>query len=152
MMTLSLIRSLTLDELSFLLWATQGVKDIRGNNYCTLRPVPSAGARHPFETYLAVNRVEGLTPGVYRYLALTHELLLLKEDDKLEEKLSELTLGQKFVGKSAVTFIWSAIPYRSEWRYSTVAHKPILLDAGHVCQNLYIACEVIGCGTCAVAA
>lgn len=143
---------LTLDELSFLLWATQGVKGIRGNNYCTLRPVPSAGARHPFETYLAVNRVEGLTPGVYRYLAIAHELLLIKEDNTLKEKLTELTAGQKFVGKSAVTFIWSAIPYRSEWRYSTDAHKTILLDAGHVCQNLYIACEAIGCGTCAVAA
>lgn len=145
-------KSLTLEELSFLLWATQGVKEIRGNNYATLRPVPSAGARHPFETYIAVNRVEGLKKGVYRYLALTHELLFLFEDDNLENELSDLTLGQKFIGKSAVTFIWSVIPYRGEWRYSIVAHKPMLLDAGHVCQNLYIACEAVGCGTCAVAA
>jgi len=144
--------SLTLEELSFLLWATQGVKEIRGNNYATLRPVPSAGARHPFETYIAVNRVEGLKPGVYRYLALSHQLLPLFHEENLEEKLSEVTLGQKFTGKSAVTFIWSAIPYRGEWRYSIVAHKPMLLDAGHLCQNLYIACEAIGCGTCAIAA
>ncbi|ERI93295.1 SagB-type dehydrogenase domain protein [Clostridiales bacterium oral taxon 876 str. F0540] len=144
--------SLTLEELSFLLWSTQGVKEIRGNNYATLRPVPSAGARHPFETYIAVNRVEGLKKGIYRYLALTHELLFIKEDESLEENLSKLTLGQKFAGKSAVTFIWSVIPYRGEWRYSIVAHKPMLLDAGHVCQNLYLACEAIGCGTCAIAA
>jgi SagB-type dehydrogenase family enzyme len=144
--------NLTLDELSFLLWATQGVKSVRGENYATMRPVPSAGARHPFETYIAVNRVEGLEKGVYRYLALTHELLFLEKDENLEEQLSELTLGQKFVGKSAVTFIWSVIPYRGEWRYHMLAHKPMLLDAGHVCQNLYIACEAIGCGTCAVAA
>lgn len=143
---------LTLEELSFLLWATQGVKEIRGNNYATLRPVPSAGARHPFETYLAVNRVEGLKKGIYRYLPLNHELIFLFEDDELEYKLSDLTLGQRFIGKSAVTFIWSAIPYRGEWRYSMVAHKPMLLDGGHICQNLYIACEAIGCGTCAVAA
>ncbi|WP_291573848.1 SagB/ThcOx family dehydrogenase [Clostridium sp. UBA4548] len=144
--------SLSLKELSFLLWATQGVKDVRGNNYATIRPVPSAGARHPFETYLAVRRVEGLKNGVYRYLALTHELLLLFEDENLEERLSTVTLDQKFVGKSAVTFIWSAIPYRGEWRYNIYAHKPMLLDAGHVCQNLYLACEAISCGTCAVAA
>jgi SagB-type dehydrogenase family enzyme len=144
--------SLSLEELSFLLWATQGVKEIRGNNYAALRPVPSAGARHPFETYIAVNRVEGLDQGIYRYLPLTHELLFVKEDDNLQESLSNHTLGQKFTGKSAVTFVWSVIPYRGEWRYSITAHKPMLLDAGHVCQNLYLACEAIGCGTCAIAA
>jgi SagB-type dehydrogenase family enzyme len=144
--------SLSLQELSFLLWATQGVKEIRGNNYATIRPVPSAGARHPFETYIAVNRVEGLKKGIYRYLALTHELLFIKEDDNLEYTISKLTLGQKFAGRSAVTFIWSIVPYRGEWRYNILAHKPMLLDAGHVCQNLYLACEAIGCGTCAIAA
>ena len=33
-----------------------------------------------------------------------------------------------------------------------VAHKPMLIDAGYVCQNLYLACGAIGCGTCAIAA
>jgi SagB-type dehydrogenase family enzyme len=144
--------SLSLEELAFLLWATQGVKEIRGNNYAALRPVPSAGARHPFETYIAVNRVEGLEQGIYRYLPLTHELLYIKEDKNLQDSLSKHTLGQNFTGKSAATFVWSVIPYRGEWRYSITAHKPMLLDAGHVCQNLYLACEAIGCGTCAIAA
>lgn len=144
--------TLTLEELSFLLWATQGVKEIRGNNYATLRPVPSGGARHPFETYIAVNRVDGLKNGVYRYLALTHELLFLFEDENLEEQLTTLTMDQKFVGKSAVTFIWSVLPYRGEWRYDFLSHKVMLIDAGHLCQNLYIGCEAIGCGTCAVGA
>jgi len=49
-------------------------------------------------------------------------------------------------------FIWTTIPYRMEWRYSVVSHKIIALDAGHVCQNLYLACESIGCGTCAIGA
>lgn len=145
-------KSLSLEELSFLLWSTQGVKEIKGNNYATLRTVPSAGARHPFETYIAVNRVEGLKSGVYRYSALTHQLVSIFENDDLEEKITELCFGQKFAGKSAVTFIWSVVPYRGEWRYSVVAHKPMVLDAGHVCQNLYLACEAIGCGTCAIAA
>jgi SagB-type dehydrogenase family enzyme len=39
-----------------------------------------------------------------------------------------------------------------EWRYDIAAHRVILLDAGHVCQNLYLASEAIGAGTCAVAA
>lgn len=144
--------SLTLEELSFLLWASQGVKEIKGNNYATIRTVPSAGARHPFETYLVVNRVKGLEKGVYRYLALSHQLVYLFTEENLEEILTYTTLGQKFVGHSAVTFIWTVIPYRGEWRYNIYAHKPMLLDAGHVCQNLYIACEAVGCGTCAIAA
>lgn len=144
--------SISLEELSFLLWASQGVKETKGDNYATLRTVPSAGARHPFETYIVVNRVEGLKSGVYRYLALTHKLVCVFEEEDLEEKISKVTLGQKFAGKSAVTFVWSVVPYRGEWRYSLVAHKPMVLDAGHVCQNLYLACEAIGCGTCAIAA
>lgn len=145
-------QSISLEELSFLLWSTQGVKEIIGDNYAAFKTVPSAGARHPFETYIAVNRVEGLKNGVYRYLALSHQLLNIFKDNNLKDKLSDLTLGQKFAGKSAVTFIWSAIPYRGEWRYNILSHKAMLLDAGHVCQNLYLACEAIDCGTCGIAA
>lgn len=143
---------ITLDELSFLLWSTQGVKTVKGDNYATIRTVPSAGARHPFETYLAVQNVIGLEPGVYLYLALTHQLVYIKAFQDYEYELSTLSLGQKFVGKSAVTFFWSVLPYRGEWRYSLRSHKAMLLDAGHVCQNLYLAVEAIGCGTCAIAA
>ena len=64
---------LTLEELSWLLWSCQGVKDVVGRP-ATLRTVPSAGARHPFETYVLVNRVEGLEPGLYRFLAVDHKL------------------------------------------------------------------------------
>lgn len=142
---------LNLEELSFLLWATQGVKEIIKNGYATLRTVPSAGARHPFETYLVVHNVERLPKGLYRYLPIEHKLLLIKEKD-LKEKIIDACFGQRFVGECAVTFIWTAIPYRTEWRYSILSHKVILLDAGHVCQNLYLASEAINCGTCAIGA
>lgn len=65
---------MSLEQLSFLLWATQGVKSIRGDHYATLRTVPSGGARHAFETYLAVRKVAGLSAGVYHYLPLEHAL------------------------------------------------------------------------------
>ena len=142
----------SIKELSFLLWATQGIDKVTENNYATLRPVPSGGARHPFETYLAVSNVEGLKKGVYRYLPLSHKLLYMYEEENISKMVVSATRDQKFTGTGAVTFIWSCIPYRSEWRYSFSAHKTMLLDAGHICQNLYLACEAIGCGTCAVAA
>ena len=53
---------------------------------------------------------------------------------------------------SAVVFIWTAIPYRTEWRYTILSPKIIAQDSGHLCQNLYLACEAIGAGTCAIGA
>jgi SagB-type dehydrogenase family enzyme len=142
---------LTLEELSFLLWATQGLSRPLGEGSPSLRTVPSAGARHPFETYLLVNRVEGVAPGLYRYLPLEHKLCLLDEDRSTVREI-HIACYEQYVAESAVTFIWTAIPDRTEWRYASRAHRVILLDAGHVCQNLYLACEAIGAGTCAVGA
>lgn len=143
--------SLRLDELSFLLWATQGVRQ-RISQETALRTVPSAGARHALETYLCVFRVEGLQPAVYRYLPLEHQLVHHLAEVHLRRMLIDAALGQAFVAQGAVTFVWTAIPYRMEWRYDLAAYKVIALDAGHVCQNLYLACEAIAAGTCAVAA
>ena len=144
--------SLRIRELAYLLWATQGVRQVLSGGRGSYRTVPSGGARHPFETYLAVNRVEGLSPGVYRYLPLQHQLVFLFPVESLPDKLTELAEGQAFVGRAAVCFIWSAVPYRTEWRYGLEGKKDVLIEAGHVCQNLYLACESILCGTCAIAA
>jgi len=144
--------SLTIQELAYLLWATQGVRKVTMGGKGSLRTVPSSGARNPFETYLAIHRVHGIEPGVYRYLPFEHKLVHLFADENLVDKLGEMAIDQPFVGRAAACFIWSAVPYREEWRYGTQAAKGILLDAGHVCQNLYLACESIGCGTCAIAA
>jgi len=142
----------SMDELSFLLWATQGVLRKSPDNRYSTRTVPSGGSRHPFETYLAVHDVTGLKPGVYRYLPFDHRLVFLFEVDDMRNKVADAALGQKFVGNCAVTFIWSAVPYRMEWRYTLASPKIILQDSGHLCQNLYLACEAVTCGTCAIGA
>ena len=143
---------ISLAELSFLLWATQGLKEVLGEGYATLRTVPSAGARHPFETYLIIHRVEGLAEGICRYLPLSHQLLHVSSPGALADRTIEACVGQKFAARCAVVFVWACVPYRAEWRYQSRAHKASLLDAGHIAQNLYLACEAIGCGTCAIAA
>ncbi len=143
--------SLTLNELSFLLWATQGIRPSLAHNP-SLRTVPSAGARHSFETYLFVMRVEGLTPGLYRFLPLNNQLLFLGDIEAMQSQLARASFGQRFVAKGAVTFAWTTVPYRMEWRYSLCAHRVILMDAGHLCQNLYLACEAVSAGTCAIGA
>ena len=139
---------LTLAHLSYLLWATQGIS---GNNPMR-RTSPSAGARHPFETYLYIRLVEGLPEGLYRYLPLSHQLLALSTPGECERLLAQAACNQPFVSGGAATFIWTAIPYRTEWRYDTLSHKVIAIDAGHVCQNLYLAATAIDFGVCAIGA
>jgi SagB-type dehydrogenase family enzyme len=143
---------ITLKELSFLLWSTQGVKKIVNKGYATLRTVPSAGARHPFETYLIVTNVESLEQGLYRYLPLEHKLLFEGAITDIHAKINEATMNQKFLAMSSVVFAWAAVPYRTEWRYANASAKIIAIDAGHVCENLYLAAEAIGAGICACAA
>ena len=145
--------ALTLEQLSFLLWAVQGVRSVRARVPVSFRTVPASGGIHPFETYLAVNAVEGVPPGLYRYLALEHKLLWVGQTgpDWLE-RLVHACRGQRFVSQGNVVLIWTAIPCRAEWRYATEAHKAIAQASGRVCQNLYLACESIGAGTCAISA
>jgi SagB-type dehydrogenase family enzyme len=143
-------KSLSLEELSFLLWSTQGVRKNLG--ITVLRNVPSAGNRHPFETYICASNIEGLAQGIYRYLPVGHELLFEFVVADMAEKISEAAMGQLFVGTAPAVFIWTAIPYRTEWRYSIASYKVIAIDVGHVCQNLYLACGAIGSGTCAIGA
>lgn len=145
--------ALSLEELSYLLWATQGITGTSQAGL-TLKTVPCSGATHSFETYLFIMNVEGLKKGVYRYLPVKHDLIYLFDLTNIEQKIDEVTLDQPFVPnfakKAAVLLAWSTIPYRSEWKFDITAHKKILIDIGHVCQNLYLAGEAIDAGTCAI--
>lgn len=142
--------SLTLGELSYLLWCTQGVQQVTPRP-ATLRTVPSAGARHAFETYALCNRVESLAPGLYRYVAIGHKLVAQDLSEGVAERVAAACLGQ-YVVQSAVTFVWAADVYRMFWRYQERGYRYLLLDAGHVCQNLYLAAQAVGAGCCAIGA
>jgi SagB-type dehydrogenase family enzyme len=143
--------ALTLGELAFLLWATQGLEGRPGKRGAR-RTVPSAGNRHAFETYLVAQRVTDLPPALYRYLPIEHELVLEHSPGPSAQLVSAAALGQSFVGQAAVVFFWTVIPERMEWRYAEASYKVLAMDAGHVGQNLYLACECVGAGTCTVGA
>jgi SagB-type dehydrogenase family enzyme len=142
---------LTLDELSWLLWCTQGVKKIT-DRPTTLRLVPSGGACHPFETYLLINQVDNLAPGLYRFLATPHKLVEISLDPSLAQQIVQVCWDQPFIAKNAVTFIWIFVPYRATWRYGHRGYRSGLIELGHVCQNLYLAAEAVSCGVCAIGA
>jgi len=143
---------MSLLQLSFLLWATQGIKGRRGKNYATLRTVPCGGARHEFETYLMIRKVEGLQPGAYHYLPMEHRLEFLRSFDELDQTITATVSGQSWAAKANVVFYWSMVAYRCEWRYGISAHRPALMDIGHVGENLYLAATALGLGTCGVGA
>jgi SagB-type dehydrogenase family enzyme len=144
--------AISLAELSYLLWCTQGVKDVRGRSYATLRTVPCGGARHEFECYMAIRNVQGLEPGLYHYLPMTHQIEYLGKPEDLDAFISESLCCQAWAAKASVVFYYSCVFYRAEWRYGIWAHGPVLMDAGHVTENLYLAAESIGLGGCAIAA
>lgn len=141
---------ITLLELSFLLWSIQGIKDVRGKKYATLRTVPSAGARHAFETYIDAQKVDGLKPGIYHYLAGEHALEYVGQQS--EEDRVKSVEGQVWAAKAAALFYFSFVAYRMEWRYSNFSHRVGLIDLGHVGENLYLACETLELGTCGIGA
>ncbi|MDW7732618.1 MAG: SagB/ThcOx family dehydrogenase, partial [Methanolobus sp.] len=133
-----------------LLWCTQGVRQIKSS--VTFRTVPSAGAMHALETYLLVNNVEGLEAGLYHFLPIDHKLVQIEAGEHVAGDIKTACLEQPFVINSAVTFIWTAVPYRMKWRYGERGYRYLHLDAGHVCQNLYLSAQSVGCGVCAIAA
>lgn len=141
---------LSLAELSHLLWCTQGVKEVQSNK--TIRTVPSAGSRHPLETWLVINNVSNIQPGLYRFLALRHQLALTAHsiDGDIMAEAVKCCRDQNFINQAAALFIWAAVPYRTTWRYGERGYRYLFLDAGHVCQNLYLAAESIDAGVCAI--
>lgn len=143
---------MSLAELSYLLWCSQGIKEIRGKSYATLRTVPCGGARHEFECYMAIQNVEGLEDGLYHYLPMKHEIEKLGVCENMREFISGSLCGQSWAAKANIVFYYSAVFYRAEWRYGIYAHVPMMMDAGHITENVYLAATSIHRGGCAIAA
>jgi SagB-type dehydrogenase family enzyme len=135
--------------LSQLLWASQGISLHKEEHQ--LRTAPSAGALYPIETYVLVNHVDNLKPGIYHYGILRHKLTLIREGD-FGKALAQAALGQRMVMKAPVVFVWSALVERSKWKYEQRAYRYIYLDAGHIAQNLALAAVALGLGSCQIGA
>lgn len=143
-------KAISREALAYALYYTQGVKKTIAHK-ATFRTVPSAGARHAFETYLYINKVEGIDSGLYRYIAFKHALVLL--DVNVDAKtLKEACLGQRMVEDASVTFFWVADVQRMTYRYGERGYRYLFLDAGHIGQNLYLIAEQLQLGTCAIGA
>lgn len=121
---------LTVQEVSQLVWAAQGITDPRG-----LRTAPSAGALYPLELYVVVGDVEDLAVGVYKYRPQEHELEKVLEGD-LRAELAEVALGQASVETAAIDIVVTAVYERTTVKYGDRGIRYVYLEAGHPAQNL----------------
>jgi SagB-type dehydrogenase family enzyme len=144
-------RNISLEKkyLSQLLWATQGIS--REAMDFEFRTAPSAGALYPVETYLVLNNVEEVEPGVYHYDVKSHQLDLLKRGD-FRMKVAHAALDQDMAYSANVVFVWTALFERSKWKYKQRAYRYVYLDAGHIAENLALAAVALGLGTCQIGA
>jgi SagB-type dehydrogenase family enzyme len=140
---------LSIKDLAMLLWASQGITGRAGNYF--LRAAPSAGALYPIETYLAVNNVESVEAGLYHFQVA--EFGLEKLDTGFQgDKVARAALDQHFLAKAGVVFIWSAVLRRNFAKYGHRGLRYVLMDVGHICQNMLLVAEALSLGTCPVAA
>jgi SagB-type dehydrogenase family enzyme len=136
--------SITLKELSFLLWCIQGVRKTEGDAPKP-RNVPSSGFRYPIETYFVAGEVEGLETGLYRYLPLSDQIVVERLDSDLPFAMGTACMNFKLITRAAVTFLFVGIPYRSTWALGNRGYRSVLIEAGHICQALIMASSCIGC-------
>lgn len=116
---------LTLQQVSQLLWAVQGITDPRG-----YRTVPSAGALYPLEVYVVVGNVENLEEGVYKYKPHEHELVKVLDGDKRAE-LATAALGQTWVKEGAINIVITAVYERTTVKYGGRDIRYVHMEAGH---------------------
>lgn len=141
--------TISLDHLSYLLWASTGIQRIEAGY--EFRTAPSAGALYPIETYVIANNIQGLATGLYHYAIKDHYLEQLKKAD-LRTAITAAALEQSFCAAAAVVFVWTAIFQRCKWKYGQRAYRYIYLDAGHIAQNLALAAVSLNLGSCEIGA
>jgi SagB-type dehydrogenase family enzyme len=137
---------LTLPELAQLLWAAQGVTHPQG-----WRTAPSAGALYPLELYVAVGRVDGLPPAIYRYYPHDHRLAQVTAGDR-RGQLSRAALEQDSVANGAVVLAATAVYARTAVRYGDRAPQYVHMEAGGAAQNVHLQAAALNLGTVIIGA
>lgn len=137
---------LTLQEVAQLLWAAQGITSKNG-----FRTAPSAGALYPLEIYLVAGNIEKISPGIYHYIPTKHTLQKLKEGD-VRIQLAKASIGQEPVKFGAADIVITAVFSRTTKKYGNRGTRFVLMEAGHVAQNIYLETVSLNLGTVSIGA
>lgn len=138
-------RSLTMKQLGSLLHYAYGIS--RSNEASgfprPFRMVPSAGALYPLELFIYTAHVTDLKPGLYHYNPPRNSLRHIRlgnESGRIAEALIQPSFA---LGASLIVFI-TAVFERSIFKYGDRGYRFILLEAGHVAQNINLVTTAIG--------
>ena len=152
--------SLSLAEISQLLWAAQGITQKTENPSSIqhgehwksgLRTAPSAGALYPIELYIAVAKVKGLSQGLYKYNPQQHAIIKIMEGDKRDD-ISNAALKQSSIRSAAANIIIFGNYNRTAFKYGKRAKRYVQIEVGAVCQNIYLQAHTLGLGTVLIGA
>ncbi len=138
--------SISLSEVSQILWAAQGITDPRG-----LKTAPSAGALYPIEIYLVVGDMTGLSKGVYKYIPKIHGVIKVKGGDA-RAGLSRSSFGQSYVKEGSIVLVIAALYDRTTKKYGQRGIRYVHIESGNISQNIYLQCASLNLGTVAVGA
>lgn len=140
---------LSLEEVSQLLWAAQGITDPASGK----RAAPSAGMTYPLEIYLAIGEegVKDLPRGVYNYIPQKHSITKILDDD-VRYPLQEAALRQTWVGEAPITIIVAAIYERTTVRYGDRGMRYVYIEVGHVAENVFLQAVALNLGTVPIGA
>jgi SagB-type dehydrogenase family enzyme len=131
---------LTLEEISQLLWAAQGLTAAWGG-----RTAPSAGALYPLEVYVATAN------GFYHYVPQGHKVIIESQDDQ-RLKIWEVALKQDAIREAAAVFVITAVYERTAKKYGERAERYVKLEAGHACQNILLQTVALHLGSVPIGA
>ncbi len=135
-------QELTLEEISQLLWAAQGITGPK--EY--LRAAPSAGGCCPLEFYVCQK------DGIWRYRPQGHRLVLYRRGD-VRAPLAEAAWNQNYIAQAPVTFAISAVFSRTTRRYGERGRiRYVPMDVGHAAQNLLLEAVALGLGSVPIGA
>ena len=127
-------------------WGRESYYETKAFGRLLHKASPSAGARHPIETYVIVNNVERLERGLYHYSVMDDSLELLKGGD-LRKRCVEYCAGQDWVRQASAVFFMTAVVARTQWKYRDPrAYRALLLDTGHLSQTFLLTSTALGLG------
>ncbi len=131
---------LTLDQLSQILWAAQGITGAG-----KLRAVPSAGATYPLEIFaiLGNKTVDDLMAGIYHYEVDLHSLVCHVQGD-LRQELARAALEQVFIAEAPVNIVICAIYTRTSYTYGRRGERYVHMEVGHVGENIHLQAVALG--------
>jgi SagB-type dehydrogenase family enzyme len=143
-------RPVTVAELSQLLQFSAGITD-RRDPALAFRAVPSSGALFPIEVFPIVCDVVGLAPGVYHYAVERHALELLRTGD-FRQEVFEAGLSQEMLKHASFVLALTGVFARVQWKYIDRSYRYILLEAGHLGENVYLVATSLGLAPCGIGA